>query len=272
VGAARPRRPRDASPRGFTLVELLVVIVIIAILAALLVPAVMVATSAARDGQMTVEISNLAKAIEAYRTEYQDYPPDFADPNDLVDSTEIKNHMARLVRHRNAQLDSPQGNGQFSGLDPAEALVFWLRGFSSDPTKPITGAGERSPMFDFDQTRLQDLDGDGFLEYYPKYSPNRPYVYLHHKNYIAAYTTNPPYNVGFQIRPYVRDSSLSDGMPDPETQEHFVQPQKFQIICAGQDGEFGTGGGVYPSGIGYSDADRDNITQFAEGTLEDAIP
>jgi hypothetical protein len=54
---------------------------------------------------------------------------------------------------------------------------------------------------------------------------------------------------------------------------HFVEPEKFQIICAGQDSDFGKGGGLYPSGEGYADGDQDNLTNFSEGrTLEDAIP
>ena len=56
------------------------------------------------------------------------------------------------------------------------------------------------------------------------------------------------------------------------TVEDFIEPKKFQIICAGLDHEFGTGG-QYPDGVGYAKEDRDNLTNFSEGrTLEDAMP
>ena len=57
---------------------------------------------------------------------------------------------------------------------------------------------------------------------------------------------------------------------------YYVEPEKFQLICAGMDGDYGEGGvgtadvGVYPDGL-FRKSDRDNITSFNEGsTLEDA--
>ncbi len=274
----RLRHGRITNPSyasGFTLVELLVVIVIIAILAALLVPAVTGAISSAKEARMSLELSNLAKAIERYRVDNQAYPPDFSALTIDEDSLQIKNHMASLKRLRDWKLDSQTGSGTFNGLDPAEALVFWLRGFSSDPKRPITGAGDREPLYDFDQSRLSDADNDGYLEYYPKDSPGQPYVYFNSSTYAQAYAaTNQLDKLGEKdavkqntyVRPYVR-------VTPPTTQEHFVDPEKFQIICAGLDQEFGTGGGVYPDGIGYTQADEDNLTSFSDGkTLEDAIP
>ena len=59
--------------------------------------------------------------------------------------------------------------------------------------------------------------------------------------------------------------------------QRFAEPEKFQIICAGLDGEFGAGSvsqlAVYPDGIGYAESDEDNLTNFSGGkTLEDSIP
>lgn len=61
--------------RGFTLVELLVVIVIIGILVALLIPAIAGAIRTARNAQASAEINNLSGALAQFNNQYGDYPP-----------------------------------------------------------------------------------------------------------------------------------------------------------------------------------------------------
>jgi prepilin-type N-terminal cleavage/methylation domain-containing protein len=62
-------------PRGFTLVEMLVVLGIIALLVGLLLPAVMAAVNASRRAQMALEISQLDQAVNAYKNQFGDFPP-----------------------------------------------------------------------------------------------------------------------------------------------------------------------------------------------------
>ena len=271
------RRGRQA----FTLVELLVVITIIGILVALLVPAIGSALNNANNARMGIEISQMAQQLELYRGKYGEYPPDFIS-GPTNDQTQMNTHLSRSFRYRNTQTDAVVANG----LDPAEALVFWLSGFSADKSFPLSKRESpdptwkafkgTNPFFDFDQTRLDDKDTDGWPEYYPEGS-EMPYIYVRADSYGVkngeTYTSNElkAMNGTLIFRAY---ASQMEGV----SIKRFAAHEKFQIICAGQDGQFGAGVGqptspVYPDGLLYSEADEDNLTSFSEGkTLEDAIP
>jgi prepilin-type N-terminal cleavage/methylation domain-containing protein len=83
--------PARGQRRGFTLVELLVVITIIAMLVGLLVPAVLAARNAARKSQCLNNQKQLATAVLNYTTQKQKFPPAFSlqpDPNDLTPNQE----------------------------------------------------------------------------------------------------------------------------------------------------------------------------------------
>ena len=61
--------------RGFTLIELLIVVAIIAILAMIAVPNFLEAQMRSKVSRVYADMRSLATAIEAYRLDYNDYPP-----------------------------------------------------------------------------------------------------------------------------------------------------------------------------------------------------
>ncbi|MGC8642790.1 MAG: type II secretion system protein [Isosphaeraceae bacterium] len=69
------RHSRAGGERGFTLVELLVVMVILAILIALLLPAISGAMRTAKNAAIGAEENQLAQALADFKTKYGDYPP-----------------------------------------------------------------------------------------------------------------------------------------------------------------------------------------------------
>ena len=70
---ASPAR-RRAKARGFTLIELMVVLVIIGVLAALIVPNVLDRTDDARATAARTDINNLMQALKLYKLDNQRYP------------------------------------------------------------------------------------------------------------------------------------------------------------------------------------------------------
>ena len=67
-------RPRLAPSRGFTLIELMVVLVIIGVLAALIVPNVLDRADDARVTAARTDVSNLMQALKLYKLDNQRYP------------------------------------------------------------------------------------------------------------------------------------------------------------------------------------------------------
>ena len=60
--------------KGYTLIELLIVITIIGILAVALLPSVLGAPARARDAARKADINNIIAALETYNSDHQQYP------------------------------------------------------------------------------------------------------------------------------------------------------------------------------------------------------
>jgi type II secretory pathway pseudopilin PulG len=231
-----------------------------------------------------------------------------------------------------------RGSLSIQTLDQAEAIVFWLAGFptpyvngqpissrktigfNSDPTNPFkldtsstTGGtsnivGRSSPLFDFEEDRLEDFDGDGWLEYSPV-DDSPPYVYFDAALYMGKARTT-------DAIPYFMYPSFGTNAPNTSTTQtayanmrqmwgtvgpyaaanlqgtaamQWMNPNTFQIISPGLDGQYGPSsmatsnriaipptGAVYLGGMpGASTTlgieETDNLANFTDGTIGDVI-
>jgi hypothetical protein len=252
-------------------------------------------------------------SLERYKTEMGEYPPDFSELTVNEKRLALNSHLSRKFRLRNINADYTTNvpgdqltDNDLEQLNPTNALFFWLRGFSKDPQRPLTGAGDRDPFYEFDMTRIKvpatspppintvDLSKPVIAAYAPKGDPQeRPYLYYRATPSLPAQTGEPkqayhdcvvwskqanagnvdflPTGVDQWPTPYL-SGVLTRTNLDNSTQPEFVEPEKHQIICAGLDGFYGVGAADLSGVAGiypegpYAKNDRDNITSFCSGS------
>jgi prepilin-type N-terminal cleavage/methylation domain-containing protein len=289
--------------RGFTLIELMVVILIIAILATLATVAGSAAIRSAKQTAIKLELDNMAGQLDQYKADYGSYPP--------LSTARLKTHLQQkfpraLARDLNTLPDN---------LRPEEILWVCLRGWTNDPQRPVdffNPAARRTKTFGFEEGRLRQMrtwshnqqtmtpranswpSEVAVYSYVPKVGKaadqTAPYVYYDcSRNYEPIELIRDFSGEGHgKVFPYFKAQSNGGTITDLSR----VNFPKYQIIAAGLDDHFGLINGdettppkigplpqvgdvkIYPEGINYDleGADNDNLVNFSGSNLEDAKP
>jgi hypothetical protein len=191
--------------------------------------------------------------------------------------------------------DTSTSSAAQATLEGHQALVFFLggipsigtpnscTGFSTDPTNPAntsTSIDREAQFFEFTSSRLVQWPSNGssiagyngslFLSYTDSIgnpptsvSPSgpRPYAFFSfygQPNGYLRYSSLGSDNGTLGLSAY----SISGTSPT-----QYMNPNSFQIICAGYDGQFGPGGGWTPTG-GLTGIGADDLANFAAGPLK----
>ena len=268
-GSARQEcrcRSGCVADRGFTLTEVLVVALIIGILLALVSAAVFPVLDDAKEFARYSEAANLSMAMESFKAQYGATPP--ANLADTSSSGAVTKFFARAFpRYAPTDLAGDlQTAGSSASYDPGNALVFWLVGFSGDPSNPLSGHAERmqsgtgDPFYEFDTERLSGSGGTGTVRYYPSL-PGGQETYDGDTTGSKAFLYfTSPFTAFSGLTPYQKKDSDANSQSG-----NYYNPRSFQIIQAGLDNSLGSGGEL-------SEIDSpldDNIASFASGTIKD---
>jgi general secretion pathway protein G len=95
----RLKFPRPSKPRGFTLVEILIVVVILGILATIVIPQFSNASQTARQNTLKDELRYLRTQIVVYNAQHLDVPPGYpgGNPTGTPDQTDFLNQMTQYT-------------------------------------------------------------------------------------------------------------------------------------------------------------------------------
>lgn len=144
------RKPSGAPRRGFTLVELMVVIVVLALLVALLLPAINGAVRSARNAAVSTEISQLSQALAQFKSAHNVYPPS------RIILSETGNYSMSDLRTSHSQLSTAaMSDAEFKKL--VNRSVSYLRRIWPKMVLSTSGAPTGIPGGGY------DFNGDGSI-------------------------------------------------------------------------------------------------------------
>jgi len=192
--------------RGFTLIEMIIVILIVTILASLLLWGVMSAIDAAKESSTEATIKSIAGALESYRTQFGDYPPSSLEGLKVKLPNDTNNGIESVL----ACLSTKKGGGPFFRPDK-EDLLTNVDGDSvaKNPTE-----------WYFGDTQLREIS-DNF---------GSSYWYIH----SADYAKPKPVHLKYMAQKGAKKADVKVYQSD--RLKTFAGAGKYQLVSPGRDG------------------------------------
>ena len=193
------------------------------------------------------EIVALDQAMRTYHARWGEYPPNGGDAEIL------QRHLRLRFPHMAEDETLPRA------LDAAEALVFWLGGFSASRAYPLSGRGgplnpdgpRRQGLYAFDPTRLTPTSYGQQVYLPPGLGRTEPYLYFRTtgRRKLNYPERNP------RMTPYRASAN------------EYVNRDAFQILSAGDDDRWGAlPAPDYPAGP-FTGGHADNRANFSAREL-----
>jgi hypothetical protein len=235
----------------------------------------------ARNAAIKTEIDMLHMAIMNYKNEYGSFPPCF-DNSGYPASPAIspaRSHLERLFprcTNPNVQFTAAGLTGQqaWPTIDPANSIVVWLNGYTTDPLSPLRPDADRKRLYDFDRTRITTA-----LTYHPSGKSQSPYIFIK-----SGVSPTGGYGVIATSGPSAGVTNASYGTYKPVVRitssgTSFFNPESFQILCAGRDEiwdeDSNMNGVLEPAedidGDGVWDKSDDDLSNFWPGTRREYL-
>lgn len=256
-------KSRKSKRGGFTLVEMLTVLVIIGVLASMIAGAVMFALNSVNQTVIRQEISQLEMALDTYKSEYGEYPPDSNENNQAY------NHIMRCYRN----VDKGHASSVAGQVNPATSLYIFLGPKNANPTKPFDWSStvhQKAAIMDFNRSRVKQTNGEDVN-----------WNSIDRNGQICAFVFMPrscalPYiyfrgNMSNGVTNY--DKKTHNGcVPYKDKHGQWYGDRKFQIICGGADNVYHDSGGdnIVKDGS-IKAADLDNIVSFSQKQIRDLL-